>query len=355
MTPAIGGVDDRLVVEVQLAAADRSGQAARQAGLVPGEVQPAQVKDVVSSDPVALCAVHRQIGVAQELLGRIDPLAGERDPDAGAQRHLDVRERERPGELGVEPDRDRVGGRGVGEVLAQDHELVTGQAGQAVTGPQQPGQPLGDRHQQLVADLMAVGVVDLLEPIEIHEEHRRDLLRAPPRAKRVLEQLQHQHPIGQAGQGIVQRRFARLVRGILEIGARLRVDQIRRRDVRQRLRCDHRLRATAAPRVSRYRSSAPSCTSSWRNGNVNTAASPDSSARGANAREAILESQIRDRDARPGVVGRKARPLAQLGLQLLIAQRRRVDAATYRGSSPGAISVTPAAVIGRMSTIRLTR
>ena len=44
--PAIGGVDDRLVVEVQLAAADRSGQATRQAGVVAGEMQLAQVEHV---------------------------------------------------------------------------------------------------------------------------------------------------------------------------------------------------------------------------------------------------------------------------------------------------------------------
>ena len=53
VTPAVGGVDDRLIVEMQLTTADRAGQPARQSGLVSGEMQLTQVKHLMASDPVA--------------------------------------------------------------------------------------------------------------------------------------------------------------------------------------------------------------------------------------------------------------------------------------------------------------
>ena len=54
---------------------------------------------------------------------------------------------------------------------------------------------------------MAVGVVDFFEPVKVQEQDRGDLSRASARAKRVLEQLQHQEPVRQPGQWIVQRRL----------------------------------------------------------------------------------------------------------------------------------------------------
>ena len=71
-------------------------------------------------------------------------------------------------------------------------------------------------------------------------------------------------------------------------------------------------------------------------------------------REPILESQVRDLDRLAGVIGRQARALAKLGLQLLEPQGSPVRGGDVRGASSGSIIVTPAAVIGMMSTIRLT-
>ena len=49
---------------------------------------------------------------------------------------------------------------GLMQILAQHDELVTRQPGQAVPRAKHRGQPLGHRHQQLITDPMAVGVVD---------------------------------------------------------------------------------------------------------------------------------------------------------------------------------------------------
>ena len=119
-----------------------------------------------------------------------------------------------PGEGIVDPpgqDLD-VGGRG--HVLAQEDELVTGDPGQRVAGPDQPGQPCRHRDQQLVPDLVAVGVVDLLEPVEVGEQDRGVGVRAPGALGGVLEPLLQQRPVRQPGERVVQGGVAQLLGGL---------------------------------------------------------------------------------------------------------------------------------------------
>ncbi|HEY5430138.1 MAG TPA: hypothetical protein VIK04_13560 [Solirubrobacteraceae bacterium] len=234
-------VDDRLIFDVQLVAFSGAGQAARQARLVLGEMQFAQVEDLVVAIAVAFCPVHREVSVVDQVPGRVAVAPGERDTDARVDPHLYARENERFSQRPIKPDGERVSLGGVVEVFAQDDELVAGQARQAVPGPQHFGQARGDGHQQLIADLVTIGVVDRLELVQIHEEHRRRVARAAPALKRVAQALEHQRPVGQAGQCVVQSRFARLVRGVLQIGAGLSVDQICGGDISQRLSHPHRL------------------------------------------------------------------------------------------------------------------
>ncbi len=77
--------------------------------------------------------------------------------------------------------------------------------------------------------------------------------------------------------------------------------------------------AFMGPGLVRYRSSAPSWWSSWRNGKVNTAASPSSTARGRERREPVVGAQVGDDDGLALFVGDEARALAQFGLELLEA------------------------------------
>ena len=71
MSLTIDGVDDRLVYDVQLIAFPGAGEAARQAGLVLGEVLPAQVEHVRVAAAVAFGPVHRHVGVVDELFGGV--------------------------------------------------------------------------------------------------------------------------------------------------------------------------------------------------------------------------------------------------------------------------------------------
>ena len=134
------------------------------------------------------------------------------------------------------PGGERLHLRHAGQVLAQEHELVAVHAGERVARPDHAGQPLGDGAQHLVADLVAVGVVDRLELVEVDEQHAGERPRPLGALTGVLEPLLEQHPVGQPGEGVVQRAAAELVRGLLGVLTGLRVDQVGGGDVGQDLR-----------------------------------------------------------------------------------------------------------------------
>ena len=169
----------------------------------------AQVDDLVPGTALALRLVHRGVGVLEELLGELVAPTRERDADAG--RHLDFGRRE--DERAPRPPR-RSGPRSRRppprsfEVLAQDDELVARQARQGVARTQQRGQALGDGDQQLVADAVAVEVVDQLEPVEIDEQDRGHLARPAAPKHRVVEPLEQEDPVRQPGQRVVERALA---------------------------------------------------------------------------------------------------------------------------------------------------
>ena len=128
----------------------------------------------------------------------------------------------RPGEHLDQAFGDAQGVVGRVQVLEQDDELVAadarggarGRAGAAeqVGAAQRALQPLRDLAQQLVARRVAVGVVDLLEAVEVHEQHRevavRRLLPAP---QRQLDAFEDDAAVRQARQRVGARAVAQLL------------------------------------------------------------------------------------------------------------------------------------------------
>src|SRR3954471_4145267 len=80
-------------------------------------------------------------------------------------------------------------------------------AGCGVVRPQGGLQPLGDGLQQLVAGLVAERVVDHLEAVEVEEQHGRARLRvvAAGAPDRLVEAVEEQHAVGEAGERVVER------------------------------------------------------------------------------------------------------------------------------------------------------
>ena len=125
------------------------------------------------------------------------------------------------GQAGFEAHRNSVRLSGAVEILAEDDELVPGETGEGIRGAEQVAQPVGHGHQQVVAHGVPMGVVNRLEAVEIQEKHRRSPTGPTVAQEGVLEAFQHQRPVRQPGQVVVQCIVAGLVSRVLQIGTRL--------------------------------------------------------------------------------------------------------------------------------------
>ena len=95
---------------------------------------------------------------------------------------------------------DPLGLGGVAHVGADDDELVAAETGHEVVGPDGVGEPVGHGQEELVARLVAEGVVDELEVVEVDEQHRHRRLRP---GELLAQRLPQQAPVGEAGQAVV--------------------------------------------------------------------------------------------------------------------------------------------------------
>ena len=99
------------------------------------------------------------------------------------------------------------------DLLEQQRELVAAEARQDLARPQAGLQAAGDRHQQAVAHEVAEAVVDVLEAVEVQEQHREPQARFPPVREwaSTLEAVQEEGAVREVGQGIVQGGVAELL------------------------------------------------------------------------------------------------------------------------------------------------
>ena len=147
--------------------------------------------------------------------------------------------RDRLGDGVGEPLGQRLGGLDVHQVLAEDHELIAAIAGDRVAVADLTAQACRDADEQLVADLVAVDVVDLLEAVEVDEQDTdRGALAAKSRERRG-QAVHQQVTIGQAGQRVVHRPVLELATGA-ELASRV-------------AEADHHGAIAARKRAGRYR------------------------------------------------------------------------------------------------------
>ena len=97
--------------------------------------------------------------------------------------------------------------------VQQHRELVAAEPGDRVLGPDGAGQPGGGDLEQPVAGVVAEGVVDLLEPVEVEQEQRHRRARSA-RASAPASAIcgDQQLAVRQPGQGVVQGRVLLLQR-----------------------------------------------------------------------------------------------------------------------------------------------
>ena len=180
----VGELDDRLVVQRELAAVERAAQLALGARRSARAPRMRASKSSKPPRPRVLGAVHRRVGVAQQVARRASSLPDERDADArrdeeprspatwnGAPARRARARRARAGSRRRRRPRSRIG------------ELVAAEARDGVAGARPPRcSAAATSREQLVAGVVAERVVDELEAVEVEEEHARRC--AVPRAAR---------------------------------------------------------------------------------------------------------------------------------------------------------------------------
>ena len=208
-------VDHRLVVDLELAALDRPPEVALEGHLGDGLGVHVGVEQLVAALAAALGAVHRGVGVAQDVLRALVAEGAPGDADADRGVDLLLAQRDRVAQLGEDPvgDADRVAR--VLHVRQEDPELVAGQARERVVGADALLQQLGEGDQQAVADRVAEAVVDVLEAVEVEAEDGEGGAALADAGEGRVEVLPEGLAVGEAGQRVVQR----VVAGALLAGA----------------------------------------------------------------------------------------------------------------------------------------
>ena len=198
-------LDHGLVDEPQLVALERVAQVGLE---LDARQQRGAHRRLVGRGAVAarlLGAVHREVGVAQQLVGAQRGVAGVGDADRGADEDLLALHVEGPAHGGDDARRRRASGCTPRAVVLEQHgELVAAEARRGVRRARAVGQARGRGAQELVAGGVADAVVDGLEAVEVDEEHAQLGLAAGRHVERVLEAVEEERAVGQPGQRVVE-------------------------------------------------------------------------------------------------------------------------------------------------------
>ena len=168
---------------------------------------------------VVLGLVHRGVGELQQVARHLAVVGVEADADGGRDHHfLPIVEFQRFLERGNDLFRHALGLGAVGDVLQHHGELVAAEAGDRIAFAHDLAQAPAGRLEHAVAGGVPHRVVDVLEAVEVEEQHRH-----PPRAAsraddRVADALAQQGTVGQAGEGVVIGEVAQLLLGALAVG-----------------------------------------------------------------------------------------------------------------------------------------
>ena len=194
--------DDGLVVEAELAVVE--GLAHPPAGGRGADlVAHGPVERDETADAELPGLVQGGVGVLEHLVGPRAALLGDghahrrREPDpvlTDLQRLLDRLEG---------PAGDALGGHGRRHVRAEQHELVASVADGTVLGPEGLHQPGGDGDHHLVPERGPVGGVDLLEALEVDEDHGDPAVLAAGLLEHLVEAVAEEPAVGQPGEDVV--------------------------------------------------------------------------------------------------------------------------------------------------------
>ena len=202
----------RLVVEDELAALERPSELADHGEPADRVLVLGGVVDGVAPAG-ALGHVHRDVRALKQKVDRATVVGRERDPDAGIHLQGQLLEPEGFGEDTLDP-LHQLADRGALQVGEDESELVAAKPRDRIAGAQAGAQTLAELAQQLVAARVADGVVDLLEPVEVHQQHSHGRVRALCVRERLCDAVVEEPAVRKIGQRVVQRLVRKLVLGL---------------------------------------------------------------------------------------------------------------------------------------------
>ena len=201
----------RLVVDDELALLERAAQLA-------GERQPrgavGLLRAVVGLDAgaPALGDVHGDVGAAQERVDVAAVVGRDRHADARLGAHDDPVDVDRLRDVPAQRLRKADRLHRVGDAREDDRELVAAEAGYRVARARRRGDALGDLAQEQVAVQVPERVVDLLEVVEIDQQHRDLVAAGDTVGQRLVDALAQQVTVRQTRERVVQRAVLELDR-----------------------------------------------------------------------------------------------------------------------------------------------
>ena len=169
---AVGRVDLGLVVQREAVPVDEGGaQFLDEAGVV---VAIHLERRVVDRDLAGrrLGVRDRRLGASEQLLRMVTVVGVERDRDAGIDLHGDRVQLERLAHGFQQATRLGACGDEVGSFAQQDREVVVAHASQQIFPTHAVGEPVRDPAQQLVAEVAADRIADLVELAEVQQQQR---------------------------------------------------------------------------------------------------------------------------------------------------------------------------------------
>ena len=156
-----------------------------------------------------LGVIHRHVGVAQHLVSRLLRLRT-RDADARAQVHVLAFHLQRTAQRRRDARRHVHHLTFATHLFQQDRELVATEARRGVTVAKAGAQPVRRLHQHGITRGMAQRIVDLLEVVQVEEDHGHFVVRALGAAKPVCHAILKQRAIAKPRQRIMQRLVSKM-------------------------------------------------------------------------------------------------------------------------------------------------
>jgi hypothetical protein len=194
---AAGQLEHRLVADGELLLQHRLAQRCLEVQPLHRPVAHRRVERPHRAGAGRLGGVHRQVGVAQQLVGVA--ASGDRPhAHAGPGVHLPAGHLDRLAQVGGQPLGHRQRLPFAADPVQQHRELVPAEPRGGVALPQPCPQPLGHRLQDPVAGRVAEAVVDGPEVVEVQQQQRG----GGAAGHHLLEPLLEPGPVGQAGERV---------------------------------------------------------------------------------------------------------------------------------------------------------